>query len=247
MVCSAVPLSLVLARVEALWALIEQPFEAWLSASEVQRLHGMAQPRRKQEFIASRYLLRRQLARHLYADADRWPELALDSVAGQPVRWPTTNAAQPAVHLGLSHSQGWLLAYAGPAALGIDLEVPPLRPRNTQRVLAAMGSPPECERFHALVQPEQEHYFYTLWTQKEAYLKFTGQGMHMGLLPQLSTWPTHQAHPLGVVHSRAYQDAQHGQSLLLSVFSRHTVDLAFEVDIVCHHLSEQTQAYYLNH
>lgn len=90
----------------------------------------------------------------------------------------------PHIFFNLSHSAGLALCGVGDGEVGVDIEeVYPRRP-------ALPG--------YALTPAEQEEYaregatwdaFYTLWTRKEAWCKFTGEGLTVR--PSLIAVPPH--------------------------------------------------------
>lgn len=76
------------------------------------------------------------------------------------------------VFFSLSHSGGVACAAISDGRVGVDLEcIRPIRPALVQRVLA-----PSEQRQLADAVPQGVCFFH-FWTLKEAYLKFTGEGL----------------------------------------------------------------------
>lgn len=88
--------------------------------------------------------------------------------------------ALPELHFNLSHTAGWSLCALSDAPVGVDIEA--LRPRREGlwRYCLTDG---EYEAFLAAGGGWEE--FYRLWTLKEAWCKYTGEGLGH---PRL--WPT---------------------------------------------------------
>lgn len=145
--------------------------ERIMSDSEHQRAQKMQ--RGKENYIASRWLLRKVLAHYTGIAADSITFLRTDK--GKPCL-PNSN-----IHFSLSHSGHWaLLAVANCELIGVDIEA-----IKTTRKLSAIAEhyyhPLEVTQLQALVGDVQRDYFYRLWTLKEAFLKATGLGISAGL------------------------------------------------------------------
>ena len=90
----------------------------------------------------------------------------------------------PGIHFNLSHCARAVLCVIGDAPVGCDVEavVSPLDMDLVQHCC----SPEEQAVILASARPEVA--FYTLWTRKEAFLKWTGKGL-TGHLPELFSSP----------------------------------------------------------
>ncbi len=134
------------------------------SAAELRRLTEIGTPRRRQQYLCGRSLLRHTL--------ERW--------TGQPAgshQLTTTEEGKPICVDGpavsITHS-GDLVACAvtGSGEIGIDLEIPDRR-RKTSDIARSYFSGEEANWLET--QPEDR--FYMLWVLKEAHLKATGRGL----------------------------------------------------------------------
>ena len=78
----------------------------------------------------------------------------------------------PGPHIGISHRRGAVAVAVGDMPIGLDLE----RLRDFDaRLPARIFSKGEMEYFHASGASREA--FFTLWTLKESYYKFTGRGL----------------------------------------------------------------------
>lgn len=78
----------------------------------------------------------------------------------------------PGLHFNLSHSGSLALCALADRPVGVDIEV--VRPRSAG-LPAHVFKGAEYDRFLAL--GGDWHAFYTLWTEKESILKYTGEGL----------------------------------------------------------------------
>lgn len=78
----------------------------------------------------------------------------------------------PDLYFNVSHSGPFSLCAVGDEAVGVDVET--VRPRSEGLARYAL-TPAELERFAAMGGTWED--FYTLWTAREAWSKFTGDGV----------------------------------------------------------------------
>ena len=78
----------------------------------------------------------------------------------------------PALQFNISHSKGYVLCALSRRPVGVDIEE--IRPRRESLPRYAL-SPGEYADYEALGADWPA--FYTLWTRKEAWCKYTGQGL----------------------------------------------------------------------
>jgi len=80
----------------------------------------------------------------------------------------------PGVHFNISHSGHYVVCAVAPTEVGIDVE----RVRNVNlRIAERFFSETEIQDLMACDEKDRMHYFITLWTIKESYLKAIGRGL----------------------------------------------------------------------
>lgn len=129
--------------------------------------------RGKESYIASRWLLRKVLARYTRVT----PEAIefLRSEKGKPY------LAQRDIHFSLSHSGHWaLLAVSKIELIGVDIEAVSST-RDLMGIAESYYHPHEFAHLQTLAANMQNDYFYRLWTLKEAFFKAIGTGISAGL------------------------------------------------------------------
>lgn len=78
------------------------------------------------------------------------------------------------IHFNISHSGNYVVCAVADSEIGIDVE----RVRSVNlRIAERFFSAPEIQDLMALNDAERMHYFITLWTIKESYLKAIGRGL----------------------------------------------------------------------
>ena len=163
----------------SLWLLNINQFTA-AHYAEAERIMSSSERERAQKFvrgkethIASRWLLRKVLARYT-------------GIAPEAVEFLRSDKGKPSLphsdlHFSLSHSGHWVLLAVGNALLiGADIE----EVRATRDLIGIAESyyhPDEFARMQTLDTAAQADYFYRLWTLKEAFLKAIGTGISAGL------------------------------------------------------------------
>lgn len=142
-----------------------------MSAEERERAQKFI--RGKDEYIASRWLLRRVLAEYLQQPAETL--VFSRGKKGKPY------IADHSLQFNLSHSGHWaLLGLAQGMELGVDIE----QVRDTRDLLGIANNyyhPDELTQLRQRQGDDQIHFFYQLWTLKEALLKAMGVGISAGL------------------------------------------------------------------
>ena len=141
-----------------------------LPPADLARASRFRHPNDRNRWIAARMAVRQILAGYtgiapsrLAFRRGRWGKPELDGAA--PWRFNVTHAGNRAA-----------LAVAWEREVGIDLE-PIDRSLNLAPLIAAICAPAEAAGVRALPEGERAASLLTLWTQKEAYLKGTGEGL----------------------------------------------------------------------
>lgn len=145
-----------------------------LSPAERDQYAALGRNRRRRQYLASRWLIRRHLAAELDADPR-----ALD-IVHRPGRPPSCTATPR--RLGLSHSGPACLSLLGETGpTGCDIEAIRERRFAPQRLAELYFDPAESRALHATPPGDRLADFYRLWTLKEACLKARGLGLAAGL------------------------------------------------------------------
>jgi 4'-phosphopantetheinyl transferase len=140
-----------------------------LSPDEQQRADRFRFEKDHKKFIIARGLLRTLLSRYLEIS----PEQVQFSygLKGKPELIPHS-----ALSFNVSHShQMALYAITLHHRIGIDLEQ--IRPIEAAPLAQRFFSPQEAAVIHSLTDADQHRAFFRGWTQKESYLKATGDGL----------------------------------------------------------------------
>jgi 4'-phosphopantetheinyl transferase len=143
-----------------------------LAADEQQRAARFRFEPDRRKFIVARGLLRSILARYLDIPPDQ-----IQFSYGERGKPELVNAyAKGQLRFNVSHSQEQALyAIALDRPVGIDLEY--MRPIDAAALSQRFFSPTEAAIIAPLSGAEQHRCFFKGWTQKEAYLKATGDGL----------------------------------------------------------------------
>jgi 4'-phosphopantetheinyl transferase len=142
-----------------------------MSPSERERAQKFV--RGKESYIASRWLLRKVLARYAGVAPEAVEFLRGDK--GKPY------LPQREIHFSLSHSGHWaLLAVSKVELIGVDIEAV-ASTRDLTGIAESYYHPHEFAHLQTLAGDAQQNYFYRLWTLKEAFFKATGTGISAGL------------------------------------------------------------------
>jgi 4'-phosphopantetheinyl transferase len=148
-------------------------WKSWLTADEVRRAEGMANPLLSARFVVSRGLRRKVLAGVLGCEPG---DVLIVADAG----------AKPRLHDGhgwdfnLSHAGDYVALVTGRGEVGVDLEK--MRPvREMDAVVERYFHPDEDATWRALRPHEQERAFFLLWSAREAAMKCAGTGLAGGL------------------------------------------------------------------
>lgn len=163
----------------------DEQFHRLLPPEMIADLQRYSSPARRQEKAASYLLLIDALQQcHLYVE----PPSILYHPSGKPYL-----ANYPNIHFNLSHSKTHVsVALNLSSPVGIDVEnIRKVSPSLIQRVC----NDTEKETIRLSSNPTSE--FLKLWTRKEAYLKYTGQGINNSLIdvPPQGNY-TIETHPL---------------------------------------------------
>lgn len=143
-----------------------------LSHDEQQRAERFRFEKDREKFVIARGLLRMILARYLSASPDR--VLFSYSSKGKPAIANAYPAGELCFNVSHSHQMA-LYAIALNRPVGIDLEY--IRPIDAVALAQRFFLPSEAIVVRSLMGDEQHRVFFRGWTQKEAFLKATGDGL----------------------------------------------------------------------
>jgi len=76
-------------------------------------------------------------------------------------------------HFNISHSHAYVVCAIGQEELGIDIQYH--KRRNIERLAKRSLTQKEWKEF--LSSSDKTHFFYDRWSEKESYLKYTGEGI----------------------------------------------------------------------
>jgi 4'-phosphopantetheinyl transferase len=147
-------------------------FAQVLAADEQLRAERFRFEKDRKKFVVARGLLRTILARYLSV----LPAQVLFSYSskGKPSIANTYPAGELCFNVSHSHNMA-LYAIALNRLVGIDLEY--VRPIEAADLAQRFFLPSEAAVVRSLIGEEQHQAFFKGWTQKEAYLKATGDGL----------------------------------------------------------------------
>jgi 4'-phosphopantetheinyl transferase len=152
-------------------------FDETLAPDEKARANRFVFRQDRNRYVAARGALRELLGRYL----DRSPAaVEFDyTTKGKPSLRAALN--ERSIQFNVSHSRGLaLLAFALGRNLGIDVEF--IRPESpADEIAQRYFSPKELMELRTLPPSLRAEGFYLCWTRKEAYIKATGEGLHVPL------------------------------------------------------------------
>ncbi len=150
----------------------EKRLTGWMTGANLVRLHQMASPRKKREYIISQAMLRVILAKYLHTEpaALRFRR----SEAGRPM---LDEPFDKAVLFSMTHS-GNRAAYAVTRSFNAGVDIECFNPRRRYESVAwRFFSEKENEVLRRHPRPQMERMFYQFWTAKEAVSKALGTGL----------------------------------------------------------------------
>jgi len=141
-----------------------------LSKSEIQRHNKIKNPKRRRQFVISRYLLSEAIYRKLGI------RVTMDSsLSGQPF------VVEQPLFCSISYSDHSVsVGFSTYGAIGVDIEKH--RQRNIDRLVRYCFHADEIDYFNTLGESQQVQWFYRQWTLKEATSKADGKGINLSIL-----------------------------------------------------------------
>jgi 4'-phosphopantetheinyl transferase len=148
-----------------------------LAQNELERAERFIFDPDRDHFIAARGILRDVLGRYLQCAPQ-----TIDFVYGARGKPAISNAgSRHPLRFNLSHSHGLaVIGIARERELGIDVEM--IRPNfASEEIAKRYFSAKEIDELSGLPVELQTEGFFLCWTRKEAYIKATGEGLHIPL------------------------------------------------------------------
>ena len=159
---------------------ISQPrikqFYPLLSVEEKQRSERLVNFIHRKRMIAAHGFMRTVLSLYLQRPAESLEFVRAEK--GKPSL--KRRLHEPELQFNLSHSHNLaIVALANAQSLGVDIEY--INPKHEwKKIIHRFFTDTEQSAIFSLPEAQQEQAFYQVWTRKEAHMKVTGQGLHLG-------------------------------------------------------------------
>ncbi|HEY9050925.1 MAG TPA: 4'-phosphopantetheinyl transferase superfamily protein [Gammaproteobacteria bacterium] len=151
-------------------------FYPLLSIDEKERSERFIDFMHRKRFIASHGFLRSVLSLYLDIPAEELEFTKGDN--GKP--FLIQDDTEHTIHFNLSHSQHLaMVAVCKHHEIGIDVECME-RNHEWKKLILRFFTPPEQDAIFSLPEDQQHDAFFQVWTRKEAHMKVTGKGLHLG-------------------------------------------------------------------
>jgi 4'-phosphopantetheinyl transferase len=171
---------------------------SWLSAEETARLASISAPRRREQFLAGRWLARLALvARHGGAVGD-WQLSAKPDAPPGILASPVTCTST----IGLTHSGDTVACVIADIALGIDLERHDRRRLDVFALSYLVFTDAERRHWLALPQALRQGEFLSWWTLKEAWIKSQCRGLDPAAMQTIEALPV----PAALANARLWRE-----------------------------------------
>ena len=153
-----------------LWQSTDQQTEVWM-----QQVSGKT-PEEKKEQSRAGYRLLAEMVKTRYG-YDFWKET--DPVVRTETGKPYLRL-HPELFFNISHSGDWIACALGDAPVGLDIQYH--REIKVEQTARKICTPDEWKTFmQAGTEKGKKDFLFQIWTKKESYLKFTGEGIRREL------------------------------------------------------------------
>lgn len=153
----------------------------WCSAAEKKRSQSIASSRRRDQFLAGRWLARRMLSERFGGEPSEW------QLCSEPGRAPIVERGPVNATVSLAHRADALACGVSNAPIGIDVEVSMASRDSYSGDLAEfMLAPAELQHFHLVPEAERRALLRVFWALKEAWLKSRGTPLEFSSLRHIS-------------------------------------------------------------
>ncbi|MDY7578919.1 4'-phosphopantetheinyl transferase superfamily protein [Herbaspirillum sp. RTI4] len=151
-----------------------------LGVSEQQRLASFVRPRRAQEFLLGRLLLRHAIA--ALENIDPASITVIEQAGQAPALSLPLGCTAP--HFSLAHSQAWVACVvSATTTVGLDIEMPRAG-RDIEAISRSAFAPQEHAWLMQQTAAARAGEFYRLWTAKEARFKLHGTGLRQAIIDE---------------------------------------------------------------
>lgn len=153
-----------------LWKSPDQQTEVWM-----QQASGKTPEEKKKQSRAG-YRLLAEMAKTIYGyelEKERDPVMRTEN--GKPCL-----RLHPELFFSISHSGEWVACALGKIPVGMDIQYH--RKIELEKTAQKICTPEEWKFFQQVAtEQEKEALFFQIWTKKESYLKYTGEGIRRAL------------------------------------------------------------------
>ncbi len=152
------------------WESPDQQTEVWMK-----QVSGKT-PEEKKEQSRSGYRLLAEMIKTRYAyDLEKETDSVMRTETGKPYL-----RLHPELFFNISHSGEWIACVLGNVPVGIDIQYH--REIKLEQTARKICTPDEWKTFmQAGTEKGKKDFLFQIWTKKESYLKFTGDGIRREL------------------------------------------------------------------
>lgn len=152
---------------------------AWLALTDQDRrehIMRLGQERSRTESLCAGLLLRYGFLQEGYTQS-QWENVRIRR--GEHGKPQLTD--YPEFCYSLSHSGKWVICGVHDKNVGVDIQRLCLSEKKSGRIAGRFFSQEECARLEEAEEAKRELLFYKMWTAKESFAKFTGEGIGTGI------------------------------------------------------------------
>ncbi len=164
---------------------IEARLVPMLSPLESEKLRRLKRSGRRKEYILSRALMRMALSRQYKKPLRHWQ--FSESPNAAPI---LLNPTDTPLFISLSHSGDCVMLALSDQAVGLDVERIEAR-KQTDSIARKVFTAEQQAYLKRLPEHQSKHYFYQLWTHKEALVKAMAGSIPSFQMISSMAWPKH--------------------------------------------------------
>lgn len=153
-----------------LWKSPDQQTEVWM-----QQVSGRTPEEKKEQSRAGYWMLVDMVKTKYGHDLEKETDPVMRAETGKPYL-----RLHPELFFNISHSGEWITCAMGNVPVGIDIQYH--RKIKLEQTAKKICNPEEWELFQqADTEREKMDFLFQIWTKKESYLKYTGEGIRREL------------------------------------------------------------------